>query len=143
MDDPRPAAILDRLSSLDEHGVRVLHATWVGGDATLRRQAWRHGKRLLADANLEDAYQWASDGVRRWVADFASGQTALPLGMDRSFVDHDRLELRIAAAPALLDAILAALVGDDLDRDERDELLAPWLEATGQPAPMFDEWMRP
>lgn len=143
MEDLALDTILDRIPTLDLEQTRVLHATWEGGDAALRRRAWQHGKRALADVGLEEAQRNASDVVRRWVSDFASGQTALPLGMDRSFIDQDRLDLRIAAAPALLDAILAALVGDELDPEERDELVAPWLEATGQPAPMFDEWMRP
>lgn len=135
--------ILDRVRTLDPEQTRVIHAAWESGDAALRRQAWQHGKQALAAAGLEDAYREASGVVRRWVGDSASGQAALALGMDRAYVDQNRLDLRIAAAPALLDAILAALVGNRLDSAERDELLTPWREATGEPAPLFDEWSRP
>jgi hypothetical protein len=57
-----------------------------------------------------------------------------------SFIEQDGLDLRIAAAPALLDAVLASIVGDDLEREELDELMAPWLEAVERPAPVADAW---
>jgi hypothetical protein len=135
-------ALLDRVPSLTVEQVRVLHATWEGGDVEVRTAAWRRGKALLAAQGLDGAYREASEVVRRWMSDFATGRTALPYELDQSFGDVNRLELRIAAAPALLDAILGTLVGDDLDEAERDELLAPWLEATDRPAPVTDEWER-
>jgi hypothetical protein len=57
-----------------------------------------------------------------------------------SYIQQDWLDLRIAAAPPLLDVILAALVGDELEDEEREELEAPWLEAMGRPMPIGDDW---
>lgn len=137
--------ILARIPRLGEEEVRVLHATWEGGDVDLRRRAWEHGKRIIERRRAGELYREASDLVRRWTSDHTLVQarsTAFAFGMVPSFIEQDWLELRIAAAPALLDAILAALVGDELEEAERDELLAPWLEATEPPAPVGDEWGR-
>jgi hypothetical protein len=140
MDTSRLDAILARIPTLGEEEVRVLHAAWEGGDADLRRAAWQHGKRILDRRRATDIYRDASDQVQRWVRDYTTGRTGLPYELDQSFRDIGRLDLRIAAAPALLDAILESLVGDELDDAERDELTAPWLEATSRPAPIADEW---
>ncbi|MET0772505.1 MAG: hypothetical protein ABWZ82_05420 [Candidatus Limnocylindrales bacterium] len=134
--------ILARIPSLGAEDVRVLHAAWDGGDAGVRRRAWQHGKRLLEEQGSEETYQVASDLVRRWVNDSRSATShtnSLAFGTLPSFIEQDRLDQRIAAAPALLDAILAALVGDDLAPEEQEELAAPWLEAMGTPAPVADE----
>ncbi len=143
MDDSPLDALLARLPTLDPEQVRVLHATWTGGDVERRTSAWQHGKRLLAERGLERAYRDASDVVRRWTSDHTlvpTRTTAITFGLVPSFIEQDWLELRIAAAPPLLDAILGTLVGDGLDEGERDELLAPWLEATSRPTPVTDEW---
>jgi hypothetical protein len=128
--------ILARIPALDAEDIRVLHATWEGGDIGTRRRAWQHGKRILEARGKEDAYRDASDLVRRWVNDarsVGSQTTALAFGTLPTIIEPDRLALRSAAAPALLDAILAALVGDELDADELEELRMPWLEATATP----------
>lgn len=134
-------AILRHIPSLGEEDVRVLHAAWDGGDVHLRRRAWRHGKRILEERDAEDIYRAASDQVQLWVRDHTSGRTGLSYELDQSFRDLGRLDLRIAAAPSLLDAILCALVGDQLDDAERDELMAPWFEATERAVPVSDERM--
>ncbi len=136
-------AILARIPTLGEEEVRVLHAAWDGGDSGVRRLAWQHGTRILERRGAGDLYQGASDLVRRWTSDHSpvrSRSSVLAFGLVPSFIEQDWLELRIAAAPALLDAILGALVGDELDEAERDELMTPWLEATGRPAAIADEW---
>ncbi|MFN8518722.1 MAG: hypothetical protein U0667_04870 [Chloroflexota bacterium] len=134
-------SLLDELPTLTEEQIRVLHAAWAGGDVTVRRRAWAHGKRIVARLGAEAAQREAGEAVRRWVSDFATGAISVPYAMNPSFRDQDRLDLRIAAAPAILDAILATIVGEELAEDERDELLGPWLEATGSPAPIGDAWM--
>jgi hypothetical protein len=140
MDTTALDALLTRIPTRDHETVRVLHAAWQSGDPDVRRMAWVHGKEELTRRGLGPTYEQARDRIRRWVSDFATGRTAVPDALDRSFGDQDRLDLRIAATPALLDAALGTLVGDALDEAERDELLAPWLEATGRPAPVGDTW---
>jgi hypothetical protein len=143
MDTTAVDAILARIPALGENEVRVLHAAWDGGDSALRQRAWKHGKPLLARRSLEDRYRDAADLVRRWTSDHTLVRTrtsAITFGLIPSFIEKDWLDLRIAAAPALLDAILGSLVGDELAPEERDELLGPWLEATSHPAPVADAW---
>jgi hypothetical protein len=136
-------AIMARIPTLGEDEVRVLHAAWEGADSDLRQRAWQRGKPMLAKRHLDDRYDKAADLVRRWTSDYTLVRTrtsAITFGLIPSFIEQDWLDLRIAAAPALLDAILGALVGDELPIEERDELLAPWLEATTRPAPVADAW---
>jgi hypothetical protein len=133
MDTSALDGILLRLPSLDEDAVRMLHAGWAGGDVVVRMRAWKHGKRILAQRHAERAYRDASDQVSRWLRDYATGRAAVPDGLDGSAIDVGRLDHRIAAAPAVLDALLGALVGHELDEDEREELMAPWWLATEPP----------
>lgn len=143
MDTTQLDAILARIVTLSQEEVRVLHAAWEGGDGAIRQRAWAHGKRILASRDLEGRYRDATDLVRRWTSDYTLVRTrtsAITFGMVPSFIEQDWLDLRIAAAPALLDAILASLVSDELAAEEREELLAPWLEATTSPAPVSDDW---
>ena len=135
-------AVLARIPDLGQEEVRVLHATWEGGDVKLRRRAWQRGKRILEQRGLEDLYREATDLVRRWTNDhtLATRSTVIAFGMVPSYIQQDWLDLRIAAAPPLLDVILAALVGDELEDEEREELEAPWLEAMGRPMPIGDDW---
>ena len=136
-------AILARIPSLVLEDMRVLHAAWEGGDPGVRQRAWKRGKRILAQRGMEETYRDASDLVRRWVNDSRSvsaRSTSMVFGTIPSFIEQDGLDLRIAAAPALLDAVLASIVGDDLEREELDELMAPWLEAVERPAPVADAW---
>ena len=136
-------ALMARIPTLGQEDMRVLHAAWEGGHGDLRQRAWKDGKRILAERDLEETYRVASDLVRRWVNDARSvsaRSTAMVFGTIPSFIEQDVLDLRIAAAPALLDAVLASLVGDVLDPEELDELMAPWLEAVERPAPIADAW---
>ena len=143
MDTKALDAILLRLPDLSEDEVRVLHAAWEGGDVALRSRAWQHGKRNLAERGSDGILRGAQDQVQRWMRDYASGRSATPTGIDPSFVDVQRLDVRIAAAPAILDALLGVLVGDELDEDEREELMRPWEEATTPPVPVGGEWADP
>ncbi len=143
MDTAALDVILARIPSLGEDEVRVLHATWEGGDGVLRQRAWQRGKRILSERDLDATYRDGADLVRRWTSDHTLVRTrtsAITFGLAPSFIEQDWLDLRIAAAPALLDAILASLVGDELGPEEQEELMAPWLEATTRPASVADEW---
>ncbi len=143
MDTPQVDAILARIPALDAEDVRVLHAAWEGGDGALRQRAWKRGRPIIAKRGVEETYRDAADLVRRWTSDHTLVRTrtsAITFGLAPSFIEQDWLDLRIAAAPALLDAILASLVGDELPVEEQEELMAPWLEATTHPAPVADEW---
>jgi|GEM_PF-4160858 len=129
MDQAAAEAILQRLPVITEHQTRMLHAIWEGGDAVTRQRAWQRGKRALSAQRGEALYEIANGAVSRWIRDWASGRVGMPYEVYSSFLDQNRLETRIAAAPPILDAILASLVPDAFPQDELEELMGPWTLA--------------
>ncbi|MBX3031409.1 MAG: hypothetical protein KF809_14780 [Chloroflexi bacterium] len=140
MRDSAAEAILASLPKLDEHQVRLLHGMWQGGDAGARARGWQRAKRALAARGETRLLDEAQSAVSRWVRDYAGGTLAHPYDLDQSFRDSGRLDGRIAAAPAILDAIVATLAGDAIDPDDHAELLGPWTIATTHPAPDDPAW---
>lgn len=127
MDQAAAEAILQQLPLVTEQQARMLHAAWQGGDATIRKRAWQHGRQALKTQRAEGLYSEANDAVGRWIRDYATGRVGMVMDfIDFSFTDQDRMQLRMHAAPPVLDAILATLVADALPPEEFDELLAPW-----------------
>lgn len=137
MDQAAAEAILQRLPVITEHQTRMLHAIWTGGDAVIRQRAWQRGKRALKAQRAEGLYETANGAVSRWIRDWASGRVGMPYEVYSSYLDQNRLEIRIAAAPPILDAILGTLLSDVFPVDELEELMAPWtlaMESEGQDA---------
>lgn len=126
MDQAAAEAILQRLPMVTADEARMLRGLWEGGDAVVRQRAWVHGKQALTAHGADDLYEKANHAVGRWIRDYATGGPAPPYEVYASFSDQSRLDARIGAAPAILDAILGMLVHDLLPTDEIQELLAPW-----------------
>jgi hypothetical protein len=126
MDQAAAEAILQRLPLITEQQTRMLHAMWESGDAVIRQRAWQRGKRALKAQHGEQVYEKANGAVSRWIRDWASGRVGQPYEIYSSYLDQNRLEIRIAAAPPILDAILGSLVSEVFPTDELEELMAPW-----------------
>lgn len=126
MDQAAAEAILQRLPMVTADEARMLRGIWEGGDAVVRQRAWVHGKQALTAHGADDLYQKANAAVSRWIGDYATGGPAPPYEVYASYSDMSRLDARIGAAPAILDAILGTLLHDLMPRDEIEELLAPW-----------------
>ncbi len=131
----RRKSILQRLPLISEQQARMLDAMWQSGDAVVRQRAWQRGKRALQAQHAERLYEQANSAVSRWVRDWASGRVGMPYEVYSSFQDQNRLEIRIAAAPPILDAILASLVSDVFPEDELEELMTPWTLAMSDDEP--------
>ncbi len=138
MDHAAADTIIGILPFLDEQQITLLQATWNGGDAGTRQRAWRHGRLALAAQGQEHTLEIAQDAVGRWLRDQGSGFVGRPFQVYAGMSNQTRLDARIGAAPAILDAVLAALLHDVLTPDERDELIGPWLVATGPASPASD-----
>ena len=140
MDQAAAEAILQRLPLISEQQARMLHAMWQTGDAVIRQRAWQRGKRAITAQHAEQLYDAANGAVSRWIRDWASGRVGMPYEVYSSFLDQNRLEIRIAAAPPILDAILGSLVSEVFPTDELEELMAPWTLAmdTDEPAATDD-----
>lgn len=118
--------ILDRLPQVTVPQARMMRALWEGGDRAVRERGWQLGRQILVRHGGEQALQEANDAVSRWLRDYAGGNIGQPYVLYSEMTDQMRLESRIDAAPPILDAILASLVGAELPDDEREELLGPW-----------------
>ena len=129
MDHAAAEAILQRLPLISEQQTAMLHAMWQGGDVTIRQRAWKRGRRALSAQHAEALWERASGAVGRWVRDHATGRVGQPYEVYASFTDQNRLDMRVAAAPPILDALLGSLVAEVFPEDELDELMAPWTLA--------------
>jgi hypothetical protein len=139
MDHAAAETIITSLPFLDEQQVTMLQATWNGGDASIRQRAWRHGRHALVAQGQEHTLEVAQEAVGRWLRDQATGLVGRSYQVYAGFSNQTRLDARIGAAPAILDAVLATLLHDVLTEDERDELIGPWLMATGHTSPATDQ----
>lgn len=122
--------VLARADRLDNGGLLVL-AAGSGSSAELdpaRGRARETIHRLGLDAALERMEEavvvWSFAEVPRTSGGWAWAAPGQDLAAD----------LRRQAAPALLDAVMATMLGTELDEGDRDLLLAPWREAI-DPAP--------
>jgi hypothetical protein len=113
---------LDGLSALDRGQLLAIAGTWETADSTARAAAWRSARRVA------EALGWTHelDRTRETVAGWATTRLAITgwdsgAGMDRVLID-----IRGRAAPALMDAAAAILLGDRLDEPSRAALLAAW-----------------
>jgi hypothetical protein len=132
VDQAAAQAILLELPLVSEAQTRMLHAAWQGGDVAVRKRAWQHGKQALKAHQAEDTYEEANSAVGRWIRDYATGRLGMVADIaDFSFMDQDRLSLRITAAPPILDAILGSLTDGLIPADETAELLGPWRSIMG------------
>ncbi len=130
MDQAAAEAILQRLPLITEQQARMLHAIWEGGDAA--HPAARLAARQAALRRAARGARCTSRPTMRSAAGSATGPAAAsgcPYEVYSSFLDQNRLEIRIAAAPPILDAILGSLVSDVFPTDELEELMAPWTLA--------------
>jgi hypothetical protein len=122
--------LLERLPLLSVDELRSMRSTWNAADGEIREGAWRRGKPAIVTRDQKRAFEAAGEAVARWVRDYATGRSGTVV--DLSWRDSDRLEARIEAAPAVLDAILALVVPGSLDHDERETLLGPWQAVAGE-----------
>jgi hypothetical protein len=134
MDQAAAEAILQELPFISEHQARMMYAAWEAGDAVVRQRAWQRGKRALKAQHGERLYEAANSAVGRWIRDHATGRTGMPYEVYQTFTDQNRLEVRIAAAPPILDAILGSLLMDSFPEEEFEELMGPWKTAIGDEA---------
>ena len=115
--------ILGRLDSLTDDDVWFLADQWQKEDAAARRRAWAKAKSGVEAAGSESILTEVRRVVGNWMkaerTDFHGIQGLL--GSAGSMAAG-----RQAAAPAVLDAVVATLAADALDDYDRDVLLGPW-----------------
>jgi hypothetical protein len=128
VDDAALDSILSRILTIDPARALAMRVAWDRQDADLRRDAWRTGADAIAGTEGEEAVTVGRNAVEQWIRDAGAG------GIVKSLDSSDRfggIDARIAAAPAILDAVLAVAAGTALDQDQRHLLMAPWQSVLG------------
>jgi hypothetical protein len=118
--------ILARANDLDNGSLLVLAA---GPASSTELDAARgRARQTIHRLGLDAALERMEDAVAVWgfaeVPRTAGGWAWSAPGQDLA------ADLRRQAAPALLDAMMATMLGAALDEGDRELLLAPWREAT-------------
>jgi hypothetical protein len=115
--------LLERLETVD-HGQALFLAGLAANDSAERRGARRAMTEAARRAGRERELRAAQDEVTHWVNTWFSGGFQLA-GYGR---DITPAQAAVDAAPVVLDAIGALVVGDLLSPDEVDALMGPWRE---------------
>ncbi len=123
----RVDALLVRLENVDQ-----VQAMFLAGLTANDRERRRAREAMLAAARRsgrEKELHRAQDEVRRWVNGWFSGGPQLS-GYGRDVTPG---EAAVNAAPLVLDAIGATVVGDLLTAEDVDTLTAPWRALWEEP----------
>ena len=124
-------ALLDGLAALTEEDVALLAGAWEEEDDATRRRAWATAKGHMRRAKTERLMDQARNDVGRWAAASRADYQGIAglLGQPT----HEA-NVRLRAAPAVLDAVAAILAADALDEDERLVLARPLESVAGRDA---------
>ena len=115
--------ILGRLDSLTDDDVWFLADQWQKADAAARRRAWARAKAAVVAAGSEGVLNEA----RRVVGDWMKAERTDFHGIEGLLGSAGSMAAgRQAAAPAVLDAVVATLGADALDDYDCDVLVSPW-----------------
>ena len=137
MDDAALARFFAALDGVEPLQAHVMRQVWDEEDVVARREAWQEGQAALRRAGRVREL----DAVRGRVAAWGNETTAFAAVLVQSgqpgTQEKDRMAARHAALPAVMDAALAILAGDDLDQDQRYALTKPWRAA------LSGSWARP
>jgi hypothetical protein len=119
--------LLVRLERVD-HG-EALFLAGIGADESTRSRAREAMLDAARRGGRERELGAAQQEVSRWLNTWFSGGYEIA-GYGR---DVTPAEAAVNAAPAILDAIGALVVGDLLATDDFETLIGPWRELTGVP----------
>jgi hypothetical protein len=125
-DLPDLDGFLASLDALRETDLLTLAAGWSGADRRAHEDAWTRVVAAAAANGMTDRVRAA----RQAALDWAIKGTNFPWP-DAGYMEDMKLHIRRGAAPALADAAVAIALGDRLDSESADTLLAPWRSLAG------------
>jgi hypothetical protein len=115
-------ALFARLPGLDRGDLLALAAAHTEGDPA-REEAWETVREVVSVHHLEPDL----DGVRSRVGTWATHLSALTVQqLGAGLSDQLLAEARLEAAPAVLDAAVAFLLGARIPEGDRAALVRPW-----------------
>ena len=118
--------LLERLEKVDQG--EALFLAGIGGDDEARSRARTAMLDAARRGGRERELGAAQQKVSRWLNTWFSGGYEIA-GYGRDVTPG---EAAVNAAPAILDAIGALVVGDLLSTDDFETLIGPWRELTGE-----------
>jgi hypothetical protein len=124
--ESRLDSLMEEVVALDSATLRKIREAWNEIDESHRLAAWDRVKRSLERTGRNSQMNETRERVRAWVSDLPSGAglwNVFP-GLDRRH--KNTMATRLAAAPAVLDAAAAVIVGDTLDESDLAVLEGPF-----------------
>ncbi len=113
---------LAELPRLDRGQLLAIEAAWESTDPAARAIAWTTVQGRAVASGREKDLERGREAIVHW----ASTPEAITGQESGTRLDLLLTDLRRRAAPALIDAAAAVLLGDALDEGTRDVLLSPW-----------------
>lgn len=118
------AALVEALPALDQGELLALAGVADGEDPADRARAWAAVREAGARLGLTTELERIEGEITRWST--ADGARSGFYTMGSPVGDLLLADLRTLAVPVLVGAAAALLLGDALDPEARDLLLAPW-----------------
>lgn len=126
MNDREIDAFFERLHWLSDVDLAML----AGHRDTDELRAARSEAERVARASDRERFADLIEGLRRWATDAGTYPAA---GIAGQPMNANALQLRIAALPAIHDALLAVAAGGRLRRNEEETLRSTWDDVTTAP----------
>jgi hypothetical protein len=124
VDTPELDLFFDRLDRMNVEQLLAMRAAWHSIPVAEHEEAWAVVRAVGARYAVDKEINRVRDKAMAWSTLGNNGVPYFQIG------DSGRLQSRIEAGEAVVDAALAIALGDRLDDRTRDALLGPWIRAT-------------
>lgn len=115
------ASFLERIRTVNEGDALALAAAWKAGNTRRRRSAWHAARRAARGAGRGSALEAARAAIMSW-----SNARSPIAGYGIPSAGEMRAQIMRGAAPALVDAVSALVVGGLIDGGDFEALYGPW-----------------
>jgi hypothetical protein len=124
VDTPELDGFFERLDRMTAEQLLAMRAAWHSIPVAEHEKAWAAVREVGARYEVDKEVGRVRDKAMAWSTRGNNGVPYLQTS------DIGRLQSRIEAGEAAVDAALAIALGDRLDDRTRDALLGPWIRAT-------------
>ena len=118
-------SLMEMVVKLSPVELREVRAAWDELDESKRRRTWLRVKQALRQTRRQPLMDETRERVRAWVNDVPALMGIYNFHAFPGVNLEDPLTAKSEAAPAVLDAAAALIVGDLLDQDDRELLERP------------------
>jgi len=125
VDTPEMDDLFEGLDHLNREQLLAMRAAWHAITSLEHEEAWAAVRSVGDRAGLGKEIGRVRNKALAWST---RGSNSVPYY--RVNDDESWLQVKMEAGEAIVDAALAVALGDRLDAETKDTLLAPWLRAT-------------